>query len=80
MSDAPLVYPRSIPTQVPGGDSISAAITDRDAYETKVVDYLVIKVYSSDKGNPYKHIGGNNSGEGALYKTCLLYTSPSPRD
>ena len=73
MSDAPLVYPRSIPTQVPGGDSISAAITDRDAYETKVVDYLVIKVYSSDKGNPYKHIGGNNSGEGALYKTIYLY-------
>lgn len=73
MSDAPLVYPRSIPTQVPGNDQISASIRDADSFGTKVVDYLVIKVYSSDRGNPYKHIGGGGSNEGALYKTIYLY-------
>lgn len=74
MAEAPLVYPRSIPTQVPGDSDATSAIRKADAYGTTVVDYLKIKVYSSANGNPYTKVGGGGRGiEGALYKTIYLY-------
>jgi len=74
MAEAPLVYPRSIPTQVRAGDSSSSSIRDFDSFGTKVVDYLKIKVYRSAEGNPYSYMGGQGSStEGALYKTIYLY-------
>ena len=74
MAEAPLVYPRSIPTQVRPGESSSSSIRDFDSFGTKVVDYLKIKVYRSAEGNPYSYMGGQGSStEGALYKTIYLY-------
>ena len=74
MAEAPLVYPRSIPTQVPGDSPGSSAIRGQDSFGTTVVDYLKIKIYRSAEGNPYTKVGGiGGSSEGALYKTIYLY-------
>ena len=34
----------------------------------------------SQEDDAYRHFMGNVGFTGALYKICLLYTSPSPRD
>ena len=68
-----LVFPRTLPTPVPGDASSSSAISGRDTYKTTVVDYLQIRMFDSQKGNPYTKIGGGAEGAGALLQTIYLY-------
>ena len=54
----------------------------KTSMDEKVIDYLAIEVYKLDPENAVlKKLLGMDNFEGTeLQKTCLLYTSPSPRD
>ena len=85
----PLVYPRSI-------TGSSLGISRGDSFETAFVDYLQIKIYSSEKGNPYTYIGqgsgtnsnygegqvlgGGGEAEGSINETIYLYLPPQLKE
>ena len=85
----PLVYPRSI-------TGSSLGITGRDSFESAFVDYLQIKIYSSERGNPYSYIGqgsgtntnygegkvigGGGEAEGSINETIYLYLPPQLKE
>lgn len=55
---SPLVYPRQLPSKVNSSyDGIDAMDTD----DPKVVDYLKITIYDSQKSSPYTYIGGGDA-------------------
>lgn len=55
---SPLVYPRSLPSKV---NSSYDGIDARDTEDPKVVDYLKITIYDSQKSSPYTYVGGSDA-------------------
>ena len=48
-----------------------------DVASTPIINGLNLEIES---GETHAIMGPNGSGKSTLAKTCLLYTSPSPRD
>ena len=62
------------------------AVTSSAVSQGTVISAAQMDLLRADINKAYKHITGSNSlindlaATGLIYKDCLLYTSPSPRD
>ena len=51
-----------------------------DVYKRQALMLWVMQLILENSFTPFLHVLSSNTGAIQLYESCLLYTSPSPRD